>query len=371
MTADASAALLWTACRREPDPEAVVRALDDGADPGVVVPLALTNGLGPLLWRSLQAAGRPGALGPQGRWLRQISDISRVQAALMLPRVVGLSVGPLVEAGMEPVIWKGPWVAQRYPAPGLRPMADVDLLLPAADHRRALDVLCRVGWRVERARTVDYYDSVLRHPEVPDLALELHARQEVAHRRVTKLDAANLWGRRLPMTVQGTPAFVLPPEEEVVALARHAGKPGHGFRRLVSIADLAVVCADWAARGTPVDWDRVRAVADASRCSTVVAVALSLGRRAGLDVPDGFTLPSRGWRARALAPLLQQTWPLRTPADEDFVLKFALTDLALARLRLLVGSRHVASEGSVVRWALDVPGETTRRARQLVAATRR
>lgn len=369
--AEPSASLLWAACRVDPDVDAVRRAVDGGADPAVVVPAALANCLGPMLWRALGAADRRAALGGAGQLLRRSADVCRLQARLLLPRAVALAVGPLVGAGLEPVVLKGPWVAQRYPEPGLRPMGDIDLLLPAGAHRSALGHLAGAGWELVRPRTVDHYDAVLRHPSVPDLSLELHARQEVPHRRVTRVDAGRLWDRRVPMTVAGTAAFVLPPEEELAALARHAGKPGHGFRRLSWIADLAMAAGGWAALGRPVDWDRVRALAHAWRCTTVVEVALQLAARTGLPVPPGGAgLPQGGWRGGALAPLLDPGWPIDNGAAEEWVLRYALTDMPAARLRLLVGSRYLVSDGSVLRWALDVPGETARRTRRLLAATR-
>ena len=85
-------------------------------------------------------------------------------------------------------------------------------------------------------------------------------------------------------------------------LAAHAGKPHHGFVRLMWIADLAMIVGDAARHGAPVDWDRVRAVAGAARCVTVVGAALELARRAGVDAPTGlFPLPTRAGAATPCA----------------------------------------------------------------------
>ena len=125
------------------------------------------------------------------------------------------------------------------------------------------------------------------------------------------LDPGRLWARRQPLECAGTPAFGLPPAEELVVLAAHAGKPYHGFVRLVWIADLAMIVGAAARSGAAVDWDRVRAVAGAARCMTVVGVALAMARRAGVDAPTGlFPLPAGGWRGDAMGRLLSVTWPL-------------------------------------------------------------
>ena len=169
-----TARLLWEACRPEPEPAAVRRALDGGADPSLAAAAAAGHRLVPLLWRTLEAAGALDLLGAQRDDLAAAVDAFRMEALLLIPRAVALAIRPLTAAGLEPVVLKGPEVAGRYPAPGLRPMEDIDLLLPQAEHARALDALRGVGWQVARAAGIDLYDTVLTHPEVPSLFLELH-----------------------------------------------------------------------------------------------------------------------------------------------------------------------------------------------------
>ncbi len=174
-------------------------------------------------------------------------------------------------------------------------MEDVDLLVPRDDHQRALAALGAAGWRVVRPGGPDRYDTVLAHDEVPSLLLELHFGLEGSSHRVTALDPGTLWAHRRPLEVAGSAAFGLRPDDELVVLASHAGKPHHGFVRLMWIADLAMIVDEAAARGAPVDWDRVRAVAGEARCVTVVAAALALARHAGVEAPSElFPLPARG-----------------------------------------------------------------------------
>ena len=138
-------------------------------------------------------AGSLDTLGPDGAALGGMAHASRMEALLLLPKAVALAVRPLTDAGLEPVVFKGPAVAARYPEPGLRPMDDIDLLLPKADHRRALDALGHAGWQVARAGGGDQYDTLLTHREVPSLFLELHYGLEHPSHRVTALDPEALW----------------------------------------------------------------------------------------------------------------------------------------------------------------------------------
>jgi hypothetical protein len=329
--------LLWEACRRQPDPAAVRRALDCGADLDLAVSAATEHRIGPLLWRALASAEARDELGPLRPVLGGVADAYRMEALLLLPRSVALAIGPLTGAGLEPVVFKGPAVAARYPEPGLRPMEDIDLLLPRADHRRALDALAEAGWRVARAAGPDLYDTALTHPDVPSLFLEVHYGLAGTSQRVTALDAEALWRRRRPIDCAGTPAFGLPPAEELVTLAAHAGKPHHGFARLVWIADLARILGEADARGEPIDWEQVHDVAVAGRCRTVTGAALALARRAGVDAPsDLFTLPTGGRRGQAMAQLLAVTWPLTHRELPGYQLNYALTDAPLQRIKILL-----------------------------------
>ena len=129
-----TATLLWEACRRDPAPAAVGRALASGADLALALRAAAEHRIGPMLWRALGAADARDALGPERALLGGVADAFRMEAVLLIPRAVALAVRPLTDAGLEPVVFKGPALAARYPEPGLRPMEDIDLLLPRADH---------------------------------------------------------------------------------------------------------------------------------------------------------------------------------------------------------------------------------------------
>jgi hypothetical protein len=331
-----TATLLWEACRRDPDPASVRSAIAGGADVAWAVSASADHRIGALLWRALGNSGSLDALGPDRAALGDLADAFKMEALLLLPRAVALALRPLSDAGLEPVVLKGPAVAVRYPEPGLRPMDDIDLLLPRADHPRAIDALRDAGWQVARGGGGGHYDTLLTHREVPSFYLEVHYGLEDASQRVTALDPETLWARRQPLVCAGTPAFGLPPAEELVVLAAHAGKPHHRFVRLVWMADLAMIVGDAAQRDTAIDWDRVRAVAGAGRCVTVVGAALEMSRRAGVDAPAGlFPLPTRGRRGDTMRTLLWVSWPLTNLELAGYQLNYALTDARTRRAKML------------------------------------
>ena len=255
MRGDAAAAteptsrLLWESCRRDPDPAAVRRALTGGADAALAVAAAAEHRIGPLLWRALGAADARDALGSDGcrarldgrrapdggaashpacrRPRRSTPDRGGARAA----GVQGASRGgPLPRAGAAPD-------GRHRPAPSRRPITGA----PSTPSTRR-------GGGVVRSGGVEHYDTVLLHEHVPSLSLEVHYGLERASQRVTALDPEALWARRVPLDCAGTPAFGLAQADELVVLAAHAGKPFHGFMRLMWIADLGMIVNGAAAR---------------------------------------------------------------------------------------------------------------------------
>jgi hypothetical protein len=333
--AEATAALLWAAARPTPDPAAVVRAIDNGADINVAAMAAWAQRVGPLFWRATERAGMTSEIGDaEAGLLRNDAELRRCQEALLLPAALALIVGPLTAAGLEPLLFKGPAVACLYPEPGLRPMDDIDVILPPSQYEAALGAARRAGWEEVKHRPGDHYDTYLLHPRVPDLPLELHHDIATRGERSNKLRGQDLWNLRTTGECFGIAAHVLPPEENLVALAAHAAKPFHNFERLVWSVDFAVVIQQ-----APMDWDRVGAFARSAGCATALAVSLRNAARLGADVPAELcTIAGGATRQAALAPLLDAKWPVSTPAPGvTHRLRYALSDARRSRSSLLAG----------------------------------
>jgi putative nucleotidyltransferase-like protein len=330
-----TAALLWEACRLSPRSERLLGALADGADPRLAAAVSLNGRTGPLLWRALTSIDRLDGLDDALDPLRQEYEIRRAQAALMIPVAVAAAIEPLTAAGMEPVVMKGPAVAMRYPAPGLRPMDDLDVLLPASQHDRAVRVLMEAGW-TRFDRPGQHHDTVMFLPQAPGFALELHRSLDTWRDAAHGVRAKDVWDARIPIECMGTKAFGLPPEIELVTLAVHAGKPFHHYSRLIWSVDFAVVVH---AAGATFDWDALGRLIRRTATTTLVAVALRHARALGADVPDALlALPRGRHRATAIAPVLDPEWPLTFPDEgTENRLRYALADSRWRRVTLFAG----------------------------------
>jgi hypothetical protein len=334
----ATAALLWAAANPFPRPSAIRSALDAEVDTDLLGRAAVEQWVAPLVWHALNLAGCAHRVGAAAGPLR--ANAARASAcAHFLPLALELGVAPLTSEGLQPLVLKGAALAGRYPDLYLRPMGDIDVLLPRDRHRAAIAALQRAGWSVTIPITRLRHDTTLMHPDVPTLSLELHAGLDRWFERSTRIDDRALWHRRRPATLAGTEAYTLAVEDELIVLAAHAGKPFHCFDRLLWFADLAVVIGTAGGNGG-VDWDLVMRRAREQRASTVMAVALAQARRAGAEVPPQLleALPSRGWRLTVLAPLLEAEWPLSAPDDVTRRhARYALCETWPRRLRMFVG----------------------------------
>jgi hypothetical protein len=361
----ATASLMWTACRPVPDAEGVRQALDAGADLPRASQLALSQRVAPLLWRALHESDAVEA-NLNEDWAVALSrDASRCKAHafLVLPQVAERALAPLAAAGLTPLVFKGGALVARYPDAGLRPMDDVDLVLPPDQLDAGVSTLERVGWSVVPVRRGTHHEVILTHPALPGLPVELHRALATWRERSNWLSTGDLWQWRTPGIVFGEPAFVLPVEEEIVALAAHAAKPFHVFSRLLWPVDLTVVIGAAESHSTPVDWDRVAGIADRARCRTALAVGLSQAQRLGASSPAALrTPPARDARERALEPVLSAEWPV-IPRTWSVLtrLRYALVDDWRQRITLLAGQILRYGPADAPRNAVDLSTRGVRR----------
>ncbi len=111
-----------------------------------IIPLALDHGLGPvLLWTARQAGVDPHAR-PELAPLIQAAHHSAM--ATILLEKTQRDVDATLRSASIPALWlKGAALAYTvYPEPALRPMADLDVLVPYEQRERALEVVQGLGY---------------------------------------------------------------------------------------------------------------------------------------------------------------------------------------------------------------------------------
>jgi hypothetical protein len=203
----------------------------------------------------------------------------------MLAAAAAHAVCALAERGIPTILLKGAaMVADWYRDAALRPMGDVDILVPGVRARDAVRCLGDAGWapmgstiaalcevHLERLHAWNFADGAGR-------SLDLHWR--ALHQAQQEDADAALWSRARPARIAGATTAVLAPEEQAFHVLAH-GLQASAEDRFSWPADAA-----WILRrdGAGFDWERVVALARRARLTLQLGAGLDFLRRA-LAVP--------------------------------------------------------------------------------------
>ena len=297
---------------------------------------SVQQGISPLVTRRLRAfmahrAGTPPIVPPE-----VIACLERMLAAnahrnqIMLHHCARLLYAFHAE-GIPCMALKGAALALAvYPDPALRNFADIDLLVPQKDYRRAGQIAVDVGFQSAFAEQ----DAALLHqvyhlfceediltatlPLEFDTKLPADRIAQSRHRIVLEIhqglfrdaagfardvDEAPLWERPQTASFPDGSVCALPSAEVMlVHLTTHAAT--HGFSRLQFPADIAGVIDRYAAT---LDWEQVTMLARHYEVVSNVARGLELAQRvSGACVPESVLQ-----RLTASVPL--RSWPQNVP----------------------------------------------------------
>ncbi len=183
----------------------------------------------------------------------------REQAIAALTRQADLAdaLGRLAAAGFVPLTVKGAWLVRHaYPAPELRPMYDIDLLLDTATVASAFDLLKTAGYAQAKPFHQPLEDLLRTDKHMPPLVAPRGTVFELHHRLWEpdgRLDHASPVGTEAAMRARATThgGGDLAPEDALVHLIVHcvySHRLGSGPRVL---ADIGYLLARH-----PIDWER-------------------------------------------------------------------------------------------------------------------
>jgi hypothetical protein len=253
----------------------------------------------PQLYRRLQ---RDGVRDPSMGRLRGVYRHAWYANQLRLRDLAALCRA-LADRGIEAMLLKGAaLVTAWYGDPGLRPMDDVDVLVPSGLAAAAAQTLAGLGWRPQVPMTrrhaaaghaMDFYSAAGQR-------LDLHWRLLPECCWPGADDA--VWERSARAAVRGAPVRVLAPADQLFHLSAH-GVRWEPVPPVRWIADATAVLA----RGDAVDWDTLVAEAARRRMTPPVRDALRYLRQA-----FGAPVPERVIAALAAAPVTAaERWEYR------------------------------------------------------------
>lgn len=189
----------------------------------------------------------------------------------------------LTEAGIRHALLKGAWLAYHaYPRPAMRPMGDIDVLVPDSDVLRAFNLLLDHGYQ-----QLDYFGTPERWAEVSNhlpplrsplgqLSIELHLRlcnpaKSVAGHDFELSADEGFWDRMIAVDFAGVQLCYLSPTDLLIHLIIH-GVVHHRFSNgPLLISDMAYVI-----EGSPIDWKCFWALVEKGGHTRAAVLALRL-----------------------------------------------------------------------------------------------
>lgn len=238
------------------------------------------HGLGPLLLARLQQRSDAG---PSAQTLAPlVRERSQVAVHHMLAARLQQELGHAFSAVNLPCIWlKGIVLAHTvYASPELRPMVDVDVLVPYERRQAALEVAQAQGFSLNRPQLFDGREGLkhhffLEHSTFHPLSLELHFRLLGPLDRILSVSEQE-WFWQHTATYEasdGDRATTLSPETHLLYLCAHAIlQHGESDLRLLRLYDLDRILANT----DDFDWDLLIEGAVRMRWTYAVERALRL-----------------------------------------------------------------------------------------------
>ena len=217
------------------------------------------HGLEPLLLAHAHELGI--ALPPETETRLKVRCMQHAHAAAVRARATAAMLDALEADGIPALILKGVALAHLvYPSPAMRPMRDVDLLVPADHAAAAWASLRRAGLSPFGKRQPDRYHHLQELAWTVDgatITVEIHKELLRATPFVRPSRYRQLAERSQTFACGGRAARTLGPEDMLWHIYAHAFvinvlRPGI---RLMSIADLTAATEAWVDR---IDWDRLR-----------------------------------------------------------------------------------------------------------------
>jgi hypothetical protein len=254
------------------------------SDWAALVAFAEREGTAPLLHFHLRRLDLLRALpAPAAHRLTAVANAVWATNAVHADRWGELTIA-LGKAGVETLTLKGMALAQTvYLELGLRPMADIDLLVRPADRAAAIDVLRRLGYQTpgpDADRLAGSRDFAELVRDGIRIDLHWHLARYLRFEGIVRVDHDGLWRRARALVTPAGRSLTLGPEDMLLHLILHLTL-GSEFARVLWWADLDALVRHHAAE---LDWERLVAEAERSRIRALAGFTLEVVR-AAFDTP--------------------------------------------------------------------------------------
>ena len=270
--------------------------LEAGVDWQEVLRLAHWHRLGPALYHYLRSTGLLPTVPEEPLAVLAADYFENGARSLYLGAERDAVVGALAAAGVDCVLLKGAALVELvYDDSAVRPMHDLDILVPKPDLQRAYDTVCGLGYLPADADARVHHRGPHHAPPLISptqlLAVELH-HHVVSDRSPLNFDIATVWDRARPVAMDGATCLIPSGADLLVHLSVHflVNRLGHSKGAMGQVWDIA----ETTVRGCDArDWDVLTDDLRLRHLGPAMALALqSAGLLLGTETPPAtlFTL---------------------------------------------------------------------------------
>ena len=307
------------------------------------------------------------ALEPYIALLEEAPEIERLFKArrltavqnLLLRHELGRALEALRQSGLLALALKGVVMAYTaYPDPSLRPMTDLDLLVPPGKREDAICVLRKLGYEYPESLLATHRDHIWRLGPNQEFApplrlrsssvlLEVHSQLECSE-PAFPISAHELWCRSVAVDLRGLRVRTLCPEDFLFHLCLHQSRHHRFEKGLLPLVDLKLLLESRS------DWNWAGIAERSLRCGFANWMYLTLEAArdlVGAPVPDSFlhALPSPRDLSQLRRLAEEQVWSAR--AKRDLIPMFLPTLFAERswqnRARMFVTRMRLVSQGEL------------------------
>ena len=248
--------------------------------------MAARHDLAPLLFKRIKASAAQAQIPPDAWERLRLAYFTSASKNMRLYRELPAVLRCLRSSGVPVIVLKGAYLAEAvYGDVALRPMADVDLMVPRAELPRAQAALLDMGGH-QHFEDIETSCRTSRHlPPVVVCGLGIEIHWNIASPTgPVRVDVPGLWERSRPATIADVQMLALSPGDLLLHLCLHVCYLD-GLSRLRSLCDIAEAIRSFRRE---IDWAQV--VRSAREWGAVRYVGLTLSlvcSTLGAGVPDG------------------------------------------------------------------------------------
>lgn len=262
----------------EEDTKEILSLLTCPLDWNKIVTLSQKNEILPLIYQSLKQINALSSIPDTARKILEDAYYINLNRNLRFLREIGQLIEKFESSRIKAILLKGIALIETvYKNPGLRAMADTDILVPEDKIAQTRQLLKQSGYqeiiKPLSERYIEKYQITFgfSKPLGPGICLYLDIHKKLMPNRPYPLKLSRIWERAQPIDIAGRPALTLSTEDTLLFLCLHLR--GH-LRRFLLLKSLCDIAGLLNLNADTLDWDYIAEAAKTNRIRNNLYFAL-------------------------------------------------------------------------------------------------